>query len=191
MTEEVRTNLPVPVDLAILGGGCFWCLEAVFSELRGVVRALPGYAGGTAPNPTYKQVCTGETGHAEVVKITFSPEVIRFQDLLTIFFHTHDPTTLNKQGPDEGTQYRSIILYRSEEQRKASVEVIKELESAGLWGSRFVTELAPFEVFYEAEVGHQEYFRLHPEKPYCKTVISPKVVKLHKLFSERIRKKGI
>jgi peptide-methionine (S)-S-oxide reductase len=191
MNEESKEIQPPSIDVAVLGGGCFWCLEAVFSELRGVIRVLPGYAGGTAVNPTYKQVCTGDTGHAEVVKITFDPQVIRFRDLLTIFFHTHDPTTPDRQGPDEGTQYRSIVLYRGEEQKKATEEVIAELEDSKLWGgAKFVTQLKSFEVFYEAEVAHQEYFKLHPEKPYCQSVISPKVIKLHKLFSERTRKSG-
>ncbi len=191
MTGPDMEHLPSSLDIAVFGGGCFWCLEAVFNELRGVVRALPGYAGGSVPNPTYKQVCAGDTGHAEVVKITFDPQAILFKDLLFVFFHTHDPTTPDRQGPDEGSQYRSLVLYRSEEQKKAAEDVIAELESAGLWGGdRFVTEIKPFEVFYEAEVSHHDYFKLHPEKPYCKAVISPKVIKLHKLFSDRIKGHG-
>ncbi|MHC5037799.1 MAG: peptide-methionine (S)-S-oxide reductase MsrA [Planctomycetota bacterium] len=185
--NEPELNRQKSLEIAVLGGGCFWCLEAVFSELKGVVRVLPGYAGGTAENPTYKQVCTGTTGHAEVVKISFDPQIMQFKDLLTIFFHVHDPTTLNKQGPDEGTQYRSIILYRSREQEATAKEVIAELEKEGLWGTRFVTELYPFEVFYEAEESHQEYYRMNPDKPYCKSIITPKVLKLRKLFASRLK----
>ncbi|MHC4600451.1 MAG: peptide-methionine (S)-S-oxide reductase MsrA [Planctomycetota bacterium] len=187
MAEDIAAKNQPKVDVAVLGGGCFWCLEAVFSELKGVVRVLPGYAGGNVPNPTYKQVCTGTTSHAEVVKITYDPAIMRFKDLLTIFFHVHDPTTLNRQGPDEGTQYRSVVLHRSEEQKTETEEVMDELQKEGLWGTRFVTEVFPFEVFYEAEETHQEYYRLNPDKPYCQSVITPKVLKLRKLFADRLK----
>jgi peptide-methionine (S)-S-oxide reductase len=186
--NENEPSRPDPIDVAVLGGGCFWCLEAAFSELKGVLRVLPGYAGGTAENPTYKQVCTGTTGHAEVVKITFDPRILGFRELLTVFFHVHDPTTLNKQGPDEGTQYRSIILYRSEQQKKEAEALIAELEEQGLWGTRFVTELYPFEVFYEAEESHQEYYKLNSDKPYCRSIITPKLLKMRKLFEDRMKK---
>ncbi|MHC4777775.1 MAG: peptide-methionine (S)-S-oxide reductase MsrA [Planctomycetota bacterium] len=184
---EPQDTKPQVLDYGVIGGGCFWCLEAVFSELNGVERVLSGYAGGTKENPTYKEVCTGTTGHAEVVKVTFNPQIIRFKDLLTIFFHVHNPTTLNKQGPDEGTQYRSIVLYRSDEQKTTAEEVMEELQKEGLWGTRFVTELFPFEVFYQAEESHQEYYSLNPDKPYCQSQITPKVLKLRKLFADRLK----
>ncbi len=191
MTENGREESET-TDLqdAVFGGGCFWCIEAVFTELRGVDTVEMGYAGGGVVNPTYQQVCAGDTGHAEVVRIRFDPDVIAYRDLLTIFFHVHNPTTLNEQGPDKGPQYRSIILTLDEEQRKTAEEVKAELEAEGIWEGAFVTEIVPFEAFFRAEDYHQAYYRNNPDKVYCKTVISPKVLKLRKLFGDRIREEG-
>ena len=167
-------------DVATLGGGCFWCLEAVFQDLRGVERVESGYAGGRVPNPSYEQVCTGTTGHAEVVQVAFDPEVLSFRDLLQIFFEIHDPTTLNRQGADVGTQYRSAIFYHSPEQKAAAEKVIAELNAAGVWPAPIVTEVVPLTAFYPAEKYHQEYYRRNPNQPYCRAVISPKVDKFRK-----------
>jgi peptide-methionine (S)-S-oxide reductase len=171
-------------QLAIVGGECFWCTEAVFTELRGVVLVMPGYAGGQMPNPTYEQVCGGETGHAEVIKIEFDPSQITYDDLLTVFFATHDPTTLNRQGNDIGTQYRSIILYTIPEQKKEAEVFITELNKEG--GS-VVTEVKPFEQFYHAEEEHREYFKKNPDKAYCQLVISPKLEKLRQKFEKLLK----
>ncbi|BBG23761.1 Peptide methionine sulfoxide reductase MsrA [Sulfuracidifex tepidarius] len=173
------------MEKATLGGGCFWCTEAVFSKVKGVIDVRPGYAGGTFPNPTYEDVCSDTTGHAEVVQITFNPSVISFRDLLEIFFEIHDPTTPNRQGNDVGSQYRSIILYHSEEQRKIAQEVIEEVQKR--LGKKVVTELKPFDVFYEAEDYHHRYFERHPNQPYCRIVMSPKVKKFMYHFPDRVR----
>src|SRR5579872_4194611 len=162
-------------EIATLGGGCFWCLEAVFEQLRGVERVESGYAGGTAPRPTYQQVCSGTTGHAEVVQVVFDPKVISFGELLDIFFDIHNPTTLNRQGADVGTQYRSAIFYHSPEQKETAERKIAELNAAQIWGSPIVTEVAPAETFYPAEDYHQGYFRGNPGQPYCQAVVGPKV----------------
>jgi len=174
-------------ELATLGGGCFWCTEAIFTELRGVVRVDSGYSGGTVPNPSYEQACTGRTGHAEVVQVTFDPKVISFRELLQIFFTTHDPTTLNRQGADVGTQYRSIILYHDNEQKAMAAEVIKDMESAEIWDGPIVTELKPFEAFYRAEDYHQEYFKRNAGQAYCRLIIAPKVAKLRKQYSDWLK----
>lgn len=174
---------------AILAGGCFWCLEAVFDELNGVLSVESGYSGGHVPNPTYKQVCTGETGHAEVVRVTFDPEVLSYRDLLKVFFAIHDPTTLNRQGNDVGTQYRSAIFYLDEEQKRTAEEVIRELTEARLWPNPIVTEVTPFDKFYMAEDYHQEYFAHNPYQPYCMAVVAPKVAKFRKQFVEKLKKK--
>ncbi len=176
-----------PTDTATLAGGCFWCTEAVFSELKGVVRVLPGYAGGTVPNPSYEQVCTGTTGHAESVQIDYRPREISFHDLLVVFFTTHDPTTLNRQGHDVGTQYRSAVFYRSPEQKATVEEVLGELESAGVWRRKIVTEVVPFKEFFPAEEYHRQYFRRNPEKGYCQAVIAPKLSKFRKEHAARLR----
>jgi peptide-methionine (S)-S-oxide reductase len=168
--------------LATLGGGCFWCLEAVFEEVRGVLRVVSGYAGGTVDAPTYEQVCTGTTGHAEVVEIHFDPGVVSFRTLLEIFFTIHDPTTPNRQGNDRGPQYRSIILYHDEEQRRIAMEVMAELTRAGVYTAPIVTELVPATRFWPAEDYHQGYFRNHPAQPYCQFVVAPKVEKFRKVF---------
>lgn len=170
---------------AVFGGGCFWCLEAIFSELKGVLEVLPGYSGGHVENPTYEQVCTDKTGHAEVVQISYDPDEISYEDLLRIFFSTHDPTTLNRQGEDVGTQYRSVVFYGSEAECQAA-ERIKE-EMAPLWEDPIVTEIVPLERFWPAEDYHRNYFRLHPKKTYCSLVIAPKVAKFRKTFAERLK----
>ncbi len=174
-------------EVATLAGGCFWCLEAVFDELRGVENVDSGYAGGLLPNPSYKQVCTGTTGHAEVVQISFDPALISYRDLLEVFFTIHDPTTLNRQGPDVGTQYRSAIFYHDERQKAIAEEVIAELNDAGLWDARIVTEVTPLETFYPAEDYHRDYFRRNPDQSYCAVVIAPKVAKARSKFLERLK----
>ncbi len=175
-------------EVATLGGGCFWCLEAVFNDVEGVEKVVSGYSGGHKENPTYEEVCTGETGHAEVVQITFDPEVISYRDLLGIFFDIHDPTTLNRQGADVGTQYRSVIFYHSDEQRRTAEEVIRELEASGVWSSPIVTQVEPFEAFYAAEDYHHRYFERNPFQPYCRMVIAPKVAKFRKAYADRLKK---
>lgn len=175
-------------EIATLGGGCFWCLEAIFTELRGVEKVESGYSGGSVPNPSYEQVCTGKTGHAEVIQITFDPEIISLRELLEVFFTIHDPTTLNRQGSDVGTQYRSAIFYHAPEQEKIAREVIAELEKAKVWDAPIVTEITPFEAFYPAEEYHREYFERNPEQPYCRIVIAPKVAKFRKQFLAKLRK---
>jgi peptide-methionine (S)-S-oxide reductase len=174
------------VEIATLGGGCFWCLEAAFERLRGLDKVESGYAGGTAPKPTYRQVSSGGTGHAEVVQLHFEPEIISFRDLLNVFFTIHDPTTLNRQGADVGIQYRSIILFHSPEQRSTAEEVIAELEESGVWKDPIVTELDRFEAFYPAEEYHQGYYRRNREQPYCRIVIDPKIAKLRSAFLDRL-----
>ncbi len=173
---------------AILAGGCFWCLEAVFDDLKGVQSVESGYSGGHVPHPTYKQVCSGETGHAEVVRVTFDPTVITYRDLLKVFFAIHDPTTLNRQGHDVGTQYRSAIFYLDEEQKRTAKEVIAELTAAQLWPNPIVTEVTKFDAFYMAEDYHQEYFAHNPFQPYCMAVVAPKVTKFRNQFVERLKR---
>ncbi len=182
------TSSTEPNEVATLAGGCFWCLEAVYDQLRGVEDVVSGYSGGSRPNPTYEQVCTGATGHAEVVQLTFNPQVISFRDILGVFFAIHDPTTANRQGPDVGTQYRSAIFYHSLEQKATAEQVIRELNAAGLWPHPIVTHVVPFGVFYPAEAYHQEYFARNPTQGYCQTVVAPKVVKFRKQFLERLKK---
>jgi peptide-methionine (S)-S-oxide reductase len=183
-----RLAEPKNEEVATLGGGCFWCTEAIFSELRGVKKVVPGFSGGTVPNPTYEQVCAGTTGHAEVVQITFDPAVISFKRLLQIFFTVHDPTTPNRQGADVGSQYRSIILYHTEEQKKIALEVMKEVEERRIWSRPIVTQLVPFKEFYEAEDYHRDYFKKNPLQPYCLLMISPKVRKFRKEYAELLKK---
>ena len=177
-------------QLATLAGGCFWCLEAVFDELNGVISVESGYAGGHVDNPSYKAVCNGDTGHAEVVQVTFDPSVLSYRDLLTVFFTIHDPTTLNRQGADAGTQYRSAIFYHDETQHADVDAVRREISDASLWPNPIVTEVAPFTKFYVAEDYHQEYFANNPYQPYCMAVIAPKVVKFRKHFVDRLKKQA-
>ena len=172
---------------ATLAGGCFWCLEAIYDSIKGVTSVESGYAGGHTPNPTYKQICTGTTGHAEVVQVTFDPEIITFQDLLNIFFTIHDPTTLNRQGNDVGTQYRSAIFYHDEEQKSAAEDVIKEVAAAGIWDNPIVTEIAPLDEFFIAEDYHQEYYANNPNQPYCRAVVAPKVAKFREKYTHLLR----
>ncbi|HQR16900.1 MAG TPA: peptide-methionine (S)-S-oxide reductase MsrA [Gemmatimonadales bacterium] len=174
-------------ELATLGGGCFWCLEAVFEQLKGVSGVVSGYAGGTVERPTYEQVCGGRTGHAEVVQVSFDPAVISFRDLLDIFFSIHDPTTLNRQGADVGSQYRSVILTHSARQREDALEAIATIGEQGIWPDPIVTEVAPLDVFYPAETGHQGYFRRNPGQGYCQVVIAPKVASFRKRHLDRLR----
>lgn len=176
-------------ETAILAGGCFWCLEAVFDDLQGVLSVESGYSGGHVPNPTYQQVCSETTGHAEVVRVTFDPQVISYRDLLNIFFSIHDPTTLNRQGNDVGTSYRSAIFYMDESQKQTAEEVIGEMTAARLWPNPIVTEVTKFEAFYIAEDYHQEYFANNPFQPYCMVVVAPKVTKFRKQFTDRLKKK--
>ena len=172
---------------ATLGGGCFWCLEAVFAQLRGVVQVESGYAGGHVLNPNYSMVCSGNTSHAEVVQILFDPSVITFREILEVFFAVHDPTTLDRQGADIGTQYRSIILYHSPQQKQAAEELIVELNNAKFWSSPLVTEVVPFKEFFKAEDYHHKYFRQNPTQPYCQAVVGPKVAKFRKQFAKKIK----
>jgi peptide-methionine (S)-S-oxide reductase len=174
------------LETATLGAGCFWCVEAVFQDLKGVHQVASGYAGGSVKNPSYQQICTGTTGHAEVIQITFDPEVISFESLLYVFWRTHDPTTLNRQGADVGTQYRSVIFYHDDEQKAVAERSKQETEASGLWPNPIVTELAPFSEFYEAEDYHQNYYRLNPDQPYCRMVIDPKVRKFKKDFQDQL-----
>ena len=176
------------LEQATLGGGCFWCLEPVFEALRGVKQVEPGYAGGHVPNPTYRQVSTGTTGHAEVVRITFDPAEITYRDLLDVFFTIHDPTTPNRQGADVGPQYRSLILYHSDAQRETAERTIEELEESGLWDAPIVTEIAPAGPFYPAEEYHRHYYERNPDQPYCRIVIAPKVAKARQKFADLLKR---
>ncbi len=175
-------------EIATLGGGCFWCLEAVYEQLNGVLSVESGYSGGHVRNPSYGDVCEGITGHAEVVQITFDPHVVSFRELLEVFFVIHDPTTLNRQGADVGTQYRSAIFYHSPEQRETAKQVIAEVKAAKIWDDPIVTEVTPFDAFYKAEAYHQGYFRNNPNQGYCRVVIAPKVSKFRKLFVDKLKK---
>lgn len=186
-TQGAGTAPAVSSETATLAGGCFWCTEAVFSDLRGVDRVVPGYTGGTVPHPSYEQVCTGRTGHAEAVEVTFDPAVVSFHDLLVVFFTTHDPTTLDRQGNDIGTQYRSAVFYHDAAQKATVEKVVRELADAGVWRRKIVTEIVPYSVFYEAEEYHHNYFRRNPAKSYCQIVIAPKVEKFRRQYADRLR----
>ena len=172
------------LDTATLGGGCFWCLEAVYQQVRGVLKVESGYSGGSVHLPTYEQICTGSTGHAEVVRISFDPAIVSYRDLLEIFFTIHDPTTLNRQGNDVGTQYRSVIFFSNEQQKQIATEVIADM--ANVWDAPLVTALEPAPVFYLAEDYHQNYYRQHPQQSYCAFVVAPKVAKLRKIFTSKL-----
>ncbi len=174
-------------QVATLGGGCFWCTEAVYLEVRGVEKVESGYTGGHVPNPTYRQVCSETTGHAEAVQVTFDPEVVSYREVLEVFFATHDPTTPNRQGADVGTQYRSAVFYHDEEQREAAEAVIAEIEAQGVWDASIVTEVVPFEEFYVAEDYHQNYFASNGRQPYCQVIIAPKVAKFRKEHLEKLK----
>lgn len=174
------------IELATMGGGCFWCTEAVFQEVKGVVKVVSGYTGGFAPGrPTYREICSGLTGHAEVVQVTFDSKIISLEDILTIFMTTHDPTTLNRQGADKGTQYRSVIYYQNDSQKEIAETVLERM--AGIYDSPIVTELSPLGIFYEAEDYHQDYYRNNSAQGYCQVVINPKLVKLRKLHADKLK----
>ena len=185
--ERSRTVKPKRMEVATLGGGCFWCTEAVFSQLKGVQKVEPGYSGGELENPTYEQVSTGTTGHAEAVQVTFDPDVISFKEILQIFFSTHDPTTLNRQGPDVGTQYRSVIFYHNDQQRAIAEQVMKEISEQGIFDAPLVTRVEPFKAFYEAEDYHKDYFKRHQGQAYCTLVIAPKMAKLRELYLSKLK----
>jgi peptide-methionine (S)-S-oxide reductase len=185
--EESRTPDRKFMEVTTLGGGCFWCTEAVFSQLKGVEKVESGYSGGALENPTYEQVSTGMTGHAEVVQITFDPDVISFKELLEIFFSTHDPTTLNRQGQDVGTQYRSVIFYHDDKQKTAAKQVIKEISEEKIFDRPIVTQLEPIKVFYKAEDYHKDYFKRHPEQSYCSVIIAPKLEKLRAHYLSKLK----
>lgn len=174
-------------EKATLGGGCFWCLEAVFEQLKGVIQVESGYAGGVVPNPTYEQVCTGRTGHAEVVQVTFDPGELTYEELLEVFFTFHDPTTLDRQGADVGTQYRSVIFTHGEEQRAVAESVIDRIEREGIWDDPIVTQVTPLDAFYKAEDYHQEYYQRNLGQPYCQVVIAPKVAKFRRRYADKLR----
>lgn len=181
----------MPLETATLAGGCFWCLEAVYDQVSGVKDVVSGYTGGHVPNPTYRRVCDGNTGHAEAVQIQFDPEQISYRELLEIFFSIHDPTTLNRQGADVGTQYRSAIFYHSEEQRQTAEQLVRELTEQKVFRDPIVTQIVPATTFYPAEDYHQEYFARNPYQPYCQFVVAPKVAKFQKLFAHRVAREKI
>jgi peptide-methionine (S)-S-oxide reductase len=189
--EEKLTNQEKQSEsrqqVATLGGGCFWCLEAVFNDLKGIEKVVSGYSGGQVKDPTYQQVCSGLTGHVEVVQVTFNPEVITYKDILNVFFTIHDPTTLNRQGADVGTQYRSAIFYHNSTQKAIAEQVILEIEASKIWGNPIVTEVTPLADFYPAEEYHQEYYANNSLQPYCQFVIAPKVAKFRKQFISRLK----
>jgi peptide-methionine (S)-S-oxide reductase len=186
-TTNQATEPRPGLEVATLAGGCFWCLEAVYDQARGVKSVVSGYSGGTVANPTYRQVCAETTGHAEVVQVTFDPKVISFAELLEIFFTIHDPTTLNRQGADVGTQYRSAIFFHTPEQRATAERVIEEIEAAGIWDGPIVTEVTPLTAFYPAEDYHQEYFARNGGQPYCQVVVAPKVAKFRSRYKEKLK----
>ena len=185
--EKSKPAAAKRVEVATLAGGCFWCTEAVFSQLKGVEKVESGYSGGELENPTYQQVSTGRTGHAETVQITYDPDVISYKEILEIFFSTHDPTTLNRQGPDVGTQYRSVIFYHDDEQKTTAEQVIKELTEEKIFDAPIVTQLEPFKIFYDAEDYHKDFFKRHPEQAYCSAIIAPKLAKLREHYMNKLK----
>jgi peptide-methionine (S)-S-oxide reductase len=187
MSQNEKKAASGPYDMATFGNGCFWCTEAIFERISGVMTVESGYSGGDVKNPTYKEVTSGKTGHAEAIQITFNPELIGYTDLLKVFFETHDPTTLNRQGADVGTQYRSIILYHNDQQRETAENVIREFGTSGIWSDPVVTVVEPFKAFYSAEAYHQEYFENNPNQGYCRVVIQPKVEKFEKVFKDILK----
>ena len=189
--KNIKMNRGTDKEIATLAGGCFWCLEAIFKEVKGIEKVVSVYSGGTAVNPSYNEVCSGITGHAESVQLTYHPKQISFKEILAIFFAVHDPTTLNRQGADVGTQYRSAIFYHNEEQKTAAQEAIKQLNTSKVWGAPVVTEITPFQNFYPAEEYHQEYFARNAENPYCRVVIAPKLDKFRKQYLQKNRKSKV
>ncbi len=186
--NEMQDAKDVKTELATFGAGCFWCVEAVFQRLEGVIKVESGYSGGKVENPTYKQVCSGETGHAEVCHITYDPSKVSFDTLLSVFWKTHDPTTLNRQGNDKGTQYRSAIFYHSDQQKELAEKYKKELDAAKAFDNPIVTEIVKFEKFWKAEDYHQNYFNDNPEQGYCRAIIAPKIEKFEKVFKDKLKK---
>lgn len=189
MAQNKNVNATSKSDTVTLGGGCYWCVEAVYEQLDGVIKVESGFSGGTIKNPSYREVCNGTTGHAEVVQITFDNTKTSIEEIFKVFFTVHDPTTLNRQGADEGTQYRSVIFYRNNEQYKIATGIIAALNKEKVYAKPVVTQVAPFTVFYKAEDYHQNYYELNKEEPYCKMVIQPKMEKFEKLFKDRLKKK--
>lgn len=185
--KDIKTARSADMELATFGNGCFWCTEAVFQELKGVHKVESGYSGGKIKNPTYREVGSGMTGHAEVVQIAYDPSVISYAELLEVFWKTHDPTTLNKQGADVGTQYRSVVFYHNEEQKQLAEEYKEKLNKAGIWDNPIVTEISPYTAFYEAEDYHQDYYSLNPNQGYCRVVITPKLEKFRKVFADKLK----
>lgn len=186
--QEMNNNKESKYEVVTFGTGCFWCTEAIFNLVDGVIKAVPGYSGGTEPNPTYELVCSGETMYAEVVQVTYDPEVIPYKALLEIFWETHDPTTLNRQGADVGPQYRSVIFYHSQQQKEEAEYFKEKLNKEGIWKKPIVTEISPFTKFYQAEPYHVNYYQNNPSNGYCNYVITPKVEKFKKVFSDRLAK---
>lgn len=187
LTGSVSTIMSKQLETATLAGGCFWCTEAIYKELKGVESVTPGYSGGHVKNPTYEEVCTGNTGHAESVQITFDPSQVSFEQILKVFFETHDPTSLNRQGDDVGTQYRSAIFYHSDAQKVTAERIIRKLEEEKVYNRPIVTEVTQFSAFYPAEDYHKNYFANHPNQPYCRLVIAPKVEKFEKAFKDELK----
>ena len=185
--KKLQTNSSIDREIATLGGGCFWCMEAVFNELQGIEKVESGYSGGTVENPTYEQVCTEKTGHAEVIQIIFDPKVISYKDILQIFFSMHDPTTLNRQGADMGTQYRSVIFYHNNSQKEIAKQVIDDIENSKIFNVSIVTQLEPFKEFFRAEDYHRDYYKKNSNQPYCKLVITPKLSKIRKKYFKNLK----
>jgi peptide-methionine (S)-S-oxide reductase len=191
LNEKNKANmsaLPSKYDTATFGAGCYWCVEAIFQRLNGVISVESGFSGGHIKNPSYREVCTGKTGHAEVCQIRYDPQVIGYDELLEVFWKTHDPTTLNRQGNDTGTQYRSVIFYHNDQQRILATKFKEKLDKARIWNDPIVTEIVPFETFYEAEKKHQDYYNQNASQPYCTFVITPKIEKFEKIFQDKIKK---
>ncbi|HRX32032.1 MAG TPA: peptide-methionine (S)-S-oxide reductase MsrA [Tenuifilaceae bacterium] len=186
--QKQLMTMDTKYEIAILGAGCFWCVEAIYSQVKGVVKVESGYSGGYVTNPTYKEVCTGNTGHAEVVQVTFDPDIISFAEILEIYFKTHNPTMLNRQGADVGTQYRSVIFYGSEKQKVVAEEIIERLSKAKIWNDPIVTAVEPYKNFYKAEDYHQDYYVNNKNQPYCRMVITPKLEKFKTIFKEYLKK---
>ncbi len=186
-TKAVKMKVNEKYELATFGAGCFWCVEAIFERVKGVKKVVSGYAGGKVKNPSYREVCTGNTGHAEVCQLTFDPSVVSYRELLEIFWKTHDPTTLNRQGNDVGTQYRSVVFYHNDKQRELAEHYKKKLDESGIYDNPIVTEIVPYEVMYKAENYHQNYFDENGQQPYCQLVIQPKVEKFEKIFKDKLK----
>ena len=186
--KKILTKSSSGREIATIGGGCFWCMEAVFSELKGIHKVESGYSGGTTENPTYDQICTGKTGHAEVIQIIFDPKLISYNEILYIFFSIHDPTTPNRQGEDIGTQYRSVIFFHDNNQKEIAEQVIDDIENSKIFNGPIITQLEPFKEFYRAEVYHQEYYKKNPNQPYCKLAIAPKLSKIRKKYFKNLKK---